>query len=333
MKILWLKIMCLMIIFMIIIGGYTRLTDSGLSMTDWKPVTGVLPPLNEASWHVEFESYKQSPEYLKVNNDIDLIQFKTIFYVEFVHRILGRITGLVYLVPLILLIYYKSIGGRELIIYILGLALFIIQAFAGWYMVKSGLVNTPNVSHFRLAIHLLLAIFLYSLLFWQLMNNSFERMLISSKIKLNFFNNILNVSFILLFIQITLGAFVAGLDAGLVYNQFPLMGDNFIPNELTLVKFNLDYFSEPVFIQFIHRIFAYILTISIIIVTIFGLKIDNKLFFKSLLSLAVMLVIQFVIGIFTLVYSVPILIALLHQIGAVILLSMLLWVKWLIKNA
>jgi len=329
---LWLRVMCAAIICMIFIGGLTRLTDSGLSITEWKPVTGILPPLNEAAWISEFDKYKQTPEYIQINNNMNLAEFKSIFWLEFIHRIAGRITGILYIFPLIYFLFNKTINSKKIYIYLIGLILLISQGIAGWYMVKSGLISAPCVSHFRLAIHLLLAIALYALLFWQLMRASFYKIPIDIKTNLVPLNIGLNICLILLFIQITFGAFVAGLDAGLVYNQFPLMGDSIIPNEITSGKFGLNSFYDPVFVQFIHRMLAYIVTIAILVTCLIGLKIQNLLLSKSLVYLIITLILQIMVGILTLIYLVPIILALLHQIGAVILLSTLLWVKYLAVN-
>ncbi len=330
---LWLRVMCAAIICMIFIGGLTRLTDSGLSITEWKPVTGILPPLNEAAWISEFDKYKQTPEYIQINNNMNLAEFKSIFWLEFIHRIAGRITGILYIFPLIYFLFNKTINRKKIYIYLIGLILLISQGIAGWYMVKSGLTSAPCVSHFRLAIHLLLAIALYTLLFWQLMGASFDKIPTSSmKSDLAPLNIGLNICVILLFIQITFGAFVAGLDAGIVYNQFPLMGGSIIPNEITSGRFGLNSFYDPVFVQFIHRMLAYIVTIAILVNWLIGLKIQNLLLSKSLVYLIITLILQVMVGILTLIYLVPITLALLHQIGAVILLSNLLWSKYLAVN-
>lgn len=329
---LWLRVMCAAIICMIFIGGLTRLTDSGLSITEWKPVTGILPPLTEASWISEFDKYKRSPEYIKVNSSMNLAEFKSIFWLEFIHRIAGRITGILYLLPLMYFLYNKTISSKKIYTYLIGLILLISQGIAGWYMVKSGLISAPCVSHFRLAIHLLLAIALYALLFWQLMEQSFFKISIGAKTILMPISSWLNICLILLFIQITFGAFVAGLDAGLVYNQFPLMGDSITPNEITFGTFGSNSFYDPVFVQFIHRILAYIVTIAILITCFIGFKIKNLLLSKVLIYLIIALVLQVILGILTLIYVVPITLALLHQIGAVLLLSILLWAKYLAVN-
>ena len=351
---IWLKLMCLAVICMIFIGGFTRLTHSGLSITEWKPVTGILPPLNEEAWIQEFDQYKQSPEYIKVNKHMGLSEFKSIFWVEFIHRIAGRVTGILYLLPLVFFLINGAVRGKDVFIYVGGFILLVGQGFAGWYMVKSGLASDPHVSHFRLAIHLLLAVLLYALLFWQLMRSRHPEHQPSSRgaqsatwgsheiatdaialraraprndASQSTLNHYLNLSLLLLLVQIVFGAFVAGLNAGLVYNEFPLMGETFIPHEVTLANISLQSFSEPVFVQFIHRITAYIVMIVIFIACFNGFKIKNPTLTKALFYLILALVFQVMLGISTLIYSVPLILALLHQLGAVIALSCLLWAK------
>jgi cytochrome c oxidase assembly protein subunit 15 len=339
---LWLIIMCLAVICMIGIGGYTRLTHSGLSITQWQPVTGIVPPLSEELWEQEFHNYQQSPEYLKINSHISLAEFKSIFWVEFIHRLAGRITGILYLIPLIFFVINRTIRGKDILIYLGGFILLTGQGFAGWYMVKSGLVSAPHVSHFRLAIHLLLAVFLYALLFWQLLTTSWRGVRkLDVAIQTNKHhpswratentNKWLNVSLILLFIQIIFGAFVAGLNAGLIYNSFPLMGDALIPHEINWTTLTIASFSDPVFIQFMHRMIAYIVMITILYSCYIGFKINNSLS-KALICIICALVFQITAGIITLIYSVPLTIALLHQLGAVILLSTILWAKYLVVS-
>lgn len=325
----WLTIVCLAIVFMIFIGGLTRLTDSGLSITEWKPISGILPPLSEESWVEEFNKYKLSPEYIKINKGMEIDQFKSIFWIEFIHRIAGRITGMIFFLPF-LYFFFTKLKRAEIVIYSSASILLIAQGFAGWYMVKSGLMSDPHVSHFRLAMHLLLAIALYTILFWQLLKNFVSTIAIEQTNKLNIW---LNISLILLFLQIILGAFVAGLDAGLVYNSFPLMGETVVPHELTLNSITLSSFSDPVFVQFMHRVFGTLLLITVFLSYYAGYKIKNLQLLKVLSYLLIAIIFQVTTGIITLIYMVPITTALIHQIGAVILLSILLWAKYLIKPA
>lgn len=330
---IWLFAMCIAVIFMIFIGGLTRLTDSGLSITEWNPVSGILPPFDQQSWDVEFGKYKQSPEYIKYNSGMSLEEFKSIYLLEFYHRIAGRVTSLLYLIPLVFFIATGRINRKDLGIYILALILLACQGVMGWYMVKSGLISNPHVSHFRLAAHLMLAVLLYSILFWQLMKNSFEPILLPSNVSVTYQKFLCFASIILLFIQIVFGAFVAGLDAGLVYNSFPLMGDSFIPHEVSNLAFSITSFSDPVFVQFTHRMFAYILFVVITIFCFSSLKLKNNKFSTSIFYVVIALFIQMLAGIVTILYMVPIPIALLHQFGAMLLLSCLLWSCFLLVSS
>ncbi|PCJ26967.1 MAG: heme A synthase [Rickettsiales bacterium] len=341
---LWLLAMCLAVIVMIFIGGLTRLTESGLSITEWNPVSGALPPQNGAEWGQEFEKYKKSPEYLQHNMGMSISEFKSIYMLEFVHRLAGRFTGLLYLLPLMIFWLMGSINKRDSGTYLFILFLLALQGAMGWYMVKSGLVADPCVCHYRLAAHLMLAVFMYILLFWQLMRNSFDILLIPGLAPGGVPGEALGVvslcrqkfwctlSIFLLLIQIMLGAFVAGLDAGLVYNSFPLMGEGVIPHEVSLSSVNLASFSEPVFIQFIHRMMAYMLFFVVCIFCFVGARLRHPKFTRSIVCVFAALSLQMIAGVVTLLYSVPIPVALLHQLGAIILLSFLLWAYFLLKS-
>ena len=329
---LWLRIMCLGIIAMIFIGGLTRLTESGLSITEWNVVSGVIPPLDSISWNEEFDKYKQSPEYIKHNMGMSLSEFKSIYMLEFIHRLAGRVVSILYVIPLMIFLGKGYIRGRQSAIYIVALLLLATQGVMGWYMVKSGLVSNPYVSHYRLAAHLMFAVFLYMILFWQLMKNSFDIMLIpidTPVCKVKFWSLL---SIVLLLIQMMLGAFVAGLNAGLVYNSFPLMGDNFVPHEISNISLSIKFFSEPVFVQFIHRMMAYLLFSVICIFSYYGLSLGNSRFSRVVIYVILALIFQMLIGILTLLYDVPISLALLHQFGAVLLLSFLLWGYFMLKS-
>jgi heme a synthase len=329
---LWLTTMCIAIIFMIFIGGLTRLTDSGLSITEWNPISGIMPPLDGASWDIEFDKYKHSPEYIHYNSDMSLEEFKSIYLLEFFHRIAGRLTSLLYLVPLLLFLFMGFIRIKESVPYFFALILLAAQGAMGWYMVKSGLVSDPHVSHFRLSAHLMLAVFLYIIIFWQLMKNSFDNMLLPSGTSIWAQKFWCLISIILILFQMMLGAFVAGIDGGLVYNSFPLMGDSFVPYEITESSISFASFSDPVFVQFAHRIVAYILFIVITIFCFSSLKLKNNKFSKSVFYVFVSLFLQMLAGIVTILYIVPIPIALIHQFGAMVLLSCLLWSYFLLRS-
>lgn len=314
---IWLISCLIMIVLMIIVGGYTRLTDSGLSMTSWKPISGILPPMNEVAWQEEFTKYQQSPEFIKINNDFGLAEFKGIFWVEFIHRILGRITGLVIILPF--LIFYFAGHLRRSHIYLSMCLLVIFQGLMGWYMVKSGLVDNPHVSHYRLAAHLITALLLYGVILWELFN------LTSKDSFKSYFSSILaKFTLLVLSIQIFLGAMVAGLDAGLIYNHFPYMGDGLVPDEFSL---SLNAFGNPASVQFIHRCFGYLVTISSLYL---AYKIYNYRILLSL-TLTAVTVIQVCLGILTLIHMVPIFLALAHQLFAVLYFSIILYIVYIIK--
>lgn len=330
---IWLSLMCLAIIGMIFIGGLTRLTESGLSITEWNPVSGVVPPRDDASWNIEFDKYKKSPEYLKRNMGMEIDEFKSIYLLEFFHRIAGRLVGLLYVLPLVFFAFKGYFSRREMQVYVTGFALLAAQGVMGWYMVKSGLVSNPYVSHYRLAMHLMLAVILYIIMFWQLMKNSFDLMLLPSSAKTYLASFWCGLSILLVLAQIMLGGFVAGLDAGLVYNSFPMMGDSFVPHEVYVSALSLSSFEDPVFVQFIHRMMAYVLVISVSVFCYFAFKVQNSKLTKSAIYSLLVLLIQISLGVSVLIYSVPTALALVHQICAIALLSCLLWAWFLIKNS
>ncbi len=329
---IWLGLMCFAIVVMIFIGGLTRLTESGLSMTDWHPVSGIVPPMNDVSWGEEFSRYQQSPEYIKHNSGMNLSEFKSIFWLEFIHRIAGRVTSLLYFIPLIFFFMKGEIERRDSMIYLLAAVLLAGQGLMGWYMVKSGLVLDPRVSHYRLSGHLILAVLLYAILFWQLMKDRFDIMLLPTGAKVSSLSCLCIISIILLLVQIAFGAFVAGLDAGLVYNSFPMMGDGFVPHEVSETSMSIASFSEPIFIQFVHRMIAYGLFVLISIFCICGMRLRNNHFSRVMLYVFAALSLQLLVGVLTLLCNVPISLALLHQFGAVFLLSTLLWAYFLLSK-
>lgn len=331
---IWLGILCFAIILMVFIGGLTRLTGSGLSMTNWHPVTGVLPPITDLDWQAEFGNYKQSPEYQKINYDMDIQEFKSIFWLEFIHRIAGRFTGLLLVLPLIFFIFKGNIRGWNILYYLGVAALFGGQGIMGWYMVKSGLVDNPHVSHFRLAAHLLLAMFIYSLVFWQKMKHSFDIMLTCKGEDVGSYKWLFYAAIIILFLQVFLGALTAGLNAGLVYNTYPLMGDSFIPNELRAPGggFIFTSFSDPILIQFLHRVMALVVFAIICFISIKCIYSGIKPLKEAAYFMIFAVLIQISLGIATLIYMVPIAYALAHQIGAIFLLSSLLWGLFLVKT-
>lgn len=338
---IWLTFMCLAVVTMVFIGGLTRLTDSGLSMTEWKPITGLLPPMNSDEWHIEFNKYQQSPEYQKINYGMNLEEFKSIYWLEYIHRIAGRVTALLFILPLVFFIIAGNIRGKDIFTYIFIGVLLAGQGVMGWYMVKSGLADQPHVSHFRLAAHLILAMIIYSFLFWQKMKNSFDIMLVSEgvsaatsgKRKLMRLELIFCIVITLVLLQIFVGGMVAGLNAGLLYNTYPLMGDSFIPNELMEQKFALALLCDPVFVQFSHRILAIIVFVAVSILVYRCVKSKYTKLQEAASFVIFAVTLQVTLGILTLIYYVPLSYALAHQLGGIFLLSSLLWGLFLVKNA
>ena len=309
----WLIGMCLIISIMIIVGGLTRLTDSGLSITQWQLFSGIIPPLNNLQWMQYFDLYKQIPEYKLQNFSMTLDEFKIIFWWEFIHRFLGRLIGIFFLIPLIFFTIKLGFNKTKNLFFIF--FLICLQGFIGWYMVSSGLIDKVDVSHYRLSLHLFLAFLILSLLFWQYLN------LINLNLPLNKINLYLPISFLLLiFLQIIFGAFVSGMDAGMIYNTWPLMGSSYFPDDnLVIDFFKLSVFNEPSLVQFIHRNLAYlIITIYLIILAYVYLK-NLRDFIKTIYFLGFLLFLQIILGIFTLLSGAQILLASMHQISSIFL--------------
>ena len=260
----WLTLNLILVFSMIIVGGLTRLTDSGLSITEWELFKGIFPPMSDTSWNDYFESYKKIPQYELLNQNMTLDEFKIIFLWEYFHRILGRIIGLFFLIPLIYFNFFSKIEKKYLFLCNIIFILILVQGLIGWYMVQSGLVNDVTVSHYRLAMHLVTAIIIISSIYWLLLNLKHNR-------NKSFFNfNKINSPFIILifliFLQIIFGAFVSGLDAGKIYQTWPKMGDTFFPNDLVIINFlNIVDFDNHSLVQFYHRALAYFITMYITI--------------------------------------------------------------------
>lgn len=316
----WLVTSYSMLIILILVGGLTRLTGSGLSITNWQIFSGIFPPLSTEEWIKYFNLYKQIPEFKEINFDMSLTDFKIIFWWEYAHRILARLTVLTFLIPFIFLLIKKRLNNRKIFTGFLISIMFFVQGFFGWYMVKSGLVNNVDVSHFRLSLHLITAIIIYSLIFWLFLDRD------SNLIKFRF--NLINYSLIALlimsYIQIILGAFVSGLDAGLIYQTWPLMNENFIAEEIQL-KFIASYssLSEHAYVQFYHRVLAYFLILIFIFIYIknINLKVLNNFYLNIIL---IVISLQVILGILTLVSGLNIFLASFHQIGSILLISSIL---------
>ena len=307
----WLYTTIFMVILMILIGGITRLTDSGLSMVEWRPIWGFLPPISNEEWKRVFSLYMSSPEYILKNQGMSIIEFKEIFFWEYFHRLWGRLIGIVFVIPLIIFYLFNKIPNSILLKLLMIMFLGSVQAIIGWWMVKSGLVNDPTVSQYRLAVHLSNALIILFLLIWTLLEFKNGR----SRIKLDF--SFLIFSF--LFTTIIAGAFVAGMDAGLMYNEYPLMGYNLIPENYGEYGF-LDPFENPASAQFHHRHIALFTTICILIYCYRNYtQSSDKIVKKCSLFMSIIVCFQFLLGILTLINMVPVYLGALHQTGAVIL--------------
>ncbi len=312
---IWLIFMFFLISFMIIVGGLTRLTDSGLSITKWQLFSGFLPPFTATQWDHYFNLYKEIPEFKLQNYSMNLEEFKVIFWWEWAHRFLGRIIGLFFLVPLIYFSFKVKIN--KIIDLYLIFFLICFQGFIGWYMVSSGLVDRVDVSHYRLSVHLLIAFLIISLIFWNYLKLSITN---TSKEKLNIFFPVFLL--ILIFFQISIGAFVSGMDAGRIYNSWPLMGSSYFPNDSSYIDlFKLSAFDEPSLVQFLHRNLAYFICIYYlyIVINIYKKKLFSLYF--SIKLIGSFLLIQIILGILTLLYGAQIILASMHQISSIFLVS------------
>ena len=311
----WLIVMFVIISIMIVVGGLTRLTDSGLSITKWQLFSGLLPPLNQNDWIIYFNLYKEIPEFKLQNFNMTLQEFKVIFWWEWVHRFLGRVIGLCYLIPLIYFSFKLKISKIINLYFIFFLICF--QGFIGWYIVSSGLVDRVDVSHFRLSIHLLMAFLILSLIFWNFLKFQNYRY-VSDGI-----NSIFPFIFlILILIQIVIGAFVSGMDAGKIYNSWPLMGNTYFPNDNNLRNlFKLSAFSDPSLVQFIHRNLAYVIGLFYILIFFKVYKNKIKKLYRSVNILGFFIILQIVLGIFTVVYGAQIYIAAIHQVSSIFLVT------------
>ena len=344
---IWLFACCAFIALMVWVGGVTRLTESGLSITEWKPITGVLPPLSQEKWEEYFEKYKQIPEYQEIHHGISLAEFKSLYWWEFFHRLLGRLTGFVLLLPWI---YFAAKGytNRNLNLRLLGIfCLGGLQGVIGWYMVKSGLSIRTDVSQYRLAIHLTMAFLLFALVFWQALTLSPSPLEGEGRGEGTLFSKatppltppsrgggFLGYGWVVIgfiFLQVFMGALVAGLDAGLTYNTFPLMDGHLIPHGLTtLSPWYLNFFENITTVQFQHRWMAKLVTV-LVVVYWWNIR-SNDALKRAANQMLAALLLQIILGISTLVFVVPIPLASAHQMGALLLLLCTLRVVFLKRN-
>lgn len=326
---IWLLICCAMVFAMVVVGGVTRLTDSGLSIVEWQPIMGTLPPVTQGDWDELLEKYRATPQYQKVNKGMSVDEFKSIFWWEYFHRLLGRLIGLVFFIPFVYFLVKKqidrSLGIKLTGIFVLGG----LQGLMGWYMVMSGLVNDPHVSQYRLTAHLGLAFIIFAAMFWVALGllspkgdnpDAGEAMQSLRRFAIGLTS--------LIFIMILSGGFVAGIRAGLAYNTFPLMNGHFIPPEIFILDpWYRNFFDNMATVQFDHRLIAWMLAF---LVPLFWLK-SRKIALSGMTRLAcnlflLMLAIQISLGIATLLHVVPIPLAASHQGGALLLFAASLWV-------
>ena len=314
----WLSLSLILVLCIIIVGGLTRLTNSGLSITHWELFKGILPPLSQASWIDYYEQYKKIPQFELVNFDMDLSRFKIIFYWEYFHRMLARLIGVFFLIPLIYLHYTNKIEKKYIIPCYLILGLIILQGIVGWYMVKSGLVNAITVSHYRLSLHLSIAFVIISSIFWLILNlkenNSVKFFGFSKK------NIPILFLLFLIFSQIILGAFVSGLDAGKIYQTWPLMGLKYFPDDSSMIDY-VSYFNfnNHSLVQFYHRNLAYLITFYVLGFSLYTYLKKIKNLYRPLLILIFFLILQVILGVTTLTSGLNMFLASAHQITSVFL--------------
>ncbi len=325
----WLLLCAVVIFGMILLGGVTRLTDSGLSMVDWKPIKGIIPPITQADWQAMFAKYQQFPEYQKTNFTMTLEEFKPIFMYEYLHRMLGRFIGIIFVLPFLFFYFTKRIAHgltpRLVAMLLLGGS----QGLLGWYMVKSGLVDNPHVSQYRLTAHLGLAVFIYGFIVWTVLDLLAPKL--SHPKHLKRFSYTLSS---LIFLMILSGGLVAGTRAGIPYPTWPLMGDSFIPPGLySLTPFWLSAFEDMLTIQFNHRMFAYLIVVLVVTFAYKALKSDlNGPLKIAIYCFLILLVAQVTLGISTLIFYIPVPVAAAHQVCAVALLTASLFVSHCFSN-
>jgi len=317
----WLLTGCTLIFIMVIVGGITRLTHSGLSISNYKLISGTIPPTNALQWNEAFDLYKQYPEYQKLNYNMTIDEFKDIYFWEWIHRVIGRFIGLVFVIPFVYFLVRKQLTKSTIKKCLILLAMGGFQGFLGWFMVKSGLVDKPDVSHYRLAMHLTTAFLTFAYTFWVALDLIFP-----SKKQVNTsFRNLIRIGLVILVVQIIWGAFVAGLDAGWIHNHWPLMNDGELIHQSVTTE------QEPLWrnfiegksgVQFVHRYLAYIVVGIIGFIWFKARKNKTTMLQQKGINLLLILVgVQFVLGVLTLVLFVPVWLGVLHQVTAFFLLA------------
>jgi cytochrome c oxidase assembly protein subunit 15 len=317
----WLFIFAFIVALLIVFGGFVRLTRSGLSIVEWNPISGVIPPIGQQAWQEEFTKYQATPEFQQINIGMTLPEYKLIFYMEWVHRIIARLAGLFYAIPVFYFLIKKIIPFKEFGVYFAMGMLFIGQAFMGWYMVSSGLIDRPAVSHFRLTIHLLFALTLLAIALWTALGHKYGFLNTSAKVKWSLPSKLAAWSMALLVLQISYGGMTAGLKAGHVSDTWPLMFGKWIPPNLFNSWVNL--FETPQTIVFIHRWLAWLGLIAVPGVYYFVKKQNYPQDIqKGLLWLIGAVALQITLGALTILSYVNIVIALTHQTNALALFAL-----------
>lgn len=325
--VIWLFSGCILIFIMVVVGGITRLTNSGLSMTDWHLVTDTFPPMSEEKWNAAFEAYKQFPEYKLINSqkEFTLEDYKYIYFWEWFHRFIGRIIGVVFIIPFLYFLLKKRLSGHTVRQCLILLGLGALQGFFGWFMVKSGLVDNPDVSHFRLALHLVTAFITFAYTFWVALD-----LIYPERRHAHALRTLSRFALAILLVQIIYGGFVAGLNAGLVHNHWPLMSDGkFIHESVWLERDSvvLALTEGKSGVQFVHRTLAYFVVGAMVWLYIRSRRYALSAPLKNGLNALVMLVaLQFILGVLTLLTGVPLWLGLLHQVMAFLLLSSMVFV-------
>lgn len=320
---LWLLSGCFLIFCMVVIGGITRLTGSGLSITEWNVIMGTLPPLNDQEWQVAFEKYQQIPQFTEVNSHFGLEDFKGIFWWEYIHRLVGRMIGIVFIVPFLYFLIRRKLDAvtlrKAVFLFLLGG----LQGFLGWFMVKSGLSERTSVSHIRLAIHLTTAFVTFGFTFWFALQSMKSRTSAYQDVRVRAW---LKVLLWVVVVQLIYGAFVAGLHAGKMFNSFPLMNGAVIPETIWIPSFGSGNLTDnPATVQFIHRFLAFAITFIVAVVFLQVIRSTADREQKSAIYfLAGALSLQIALGIFTILYHAPLMLSSIHQIGAFFLFSAVL---------
>ena len=327
----WLLVCCFLVFAMVVLGGVTRLTGSGLSMVRWAPLSGAIPPITAAAWEAEFNHYQQSPEFQKVNHQMTVNEFKTIFYVEYFHRLLGRAIGLVFLVPFLVFLWRgrirRALIPKLSLVFVLGG----LQGLLGWYMVKSGLVDVPRVSPYRLTAHLIVAVAIYAYLFWTSLGLLSDRSRHSTVSTLS--RGAIGITAMIV-VTILSGGFVAGLKAGHAFNTFPLMGGQWIPAGYRVAEpFWLNFFETIPAVQFNHRWLAITTFVLVLLFALRAWRDDALRMYRAAVGvLAMLALIQVSLGISTLVLHVPVVLAAAHQGAALALLTAALYLAFITRH-